>query len=387
MTSQDIEYIIQHKDFVQNHITDDPIKLLLKYAKDAEKKLLIEQIASRQKVRKKLPSWYSNYDLVFLPGLSLEQSSSEDTGSLKASLLLGSHLLDITGGMGVDTYFLSQNFEKSTYVEKNQELFITANHNLSSLSKRIETINGDGAEMLKKSSADMVYIDPFRRDSANNKMVSLTDCEPNVLALKPWLTENNRTSCIKASPMIDIHTTISDLQDVCEVWVISSRNECKEVIFKVQKTGNSDVKVKTYNITPNGTETFNFELSQITNTKVSLSEPLTFLYEPNASVLKSGGQNLLSTKLDVSKLHPNSNFFTSGELINSFPGKTFKINQILAPFDKSLKKGRFNVISRNFPKKASEIEKKLKLLSDKENYLIATKTNENKYIFITATLL
>lgn len=387
MTSQDIEYIIQHKDFVQNHITDDPVKLLLKYAKDAEKKLLIEQIASRQKVRKKLTSWYSNYDLVFLPGLSLEQSSSEDTGSLKASLLSGSHLLDITGGMGVDTYFLSQNFEKTTYVEKNKELFITASHNLSSLSKRIETINGNGVEMLKKSSADVVYIDPFRRDSANNKMVLLADCEPNVLELKPWLTENNRISCIKASPMIDIHTTVSDLQDVCEIWVISSRNECKEVIFKVQKTEKPEIKVKTYNITPNGTETFDFELSQITNTKVSLSEPLTFLYEPNASVLKSGGQDLLSTKLGISKLHPNSNFFTSGELINSFPGKTFKINQILAPFDKSLKKGRFNVISRNFPKKASEIEKKLKLLSDKENYLIATKTNENKYIFITATLL
>jgi len=387
MTQEDINYILENKDFIKSHINEDPIKLLLKYSNDEGKKLLVEQIASRKKIRKKLPSWYQNLDLIFLPGLSLEQSSSEDTGTLKANLISGKHLLDITGGMGVDTFFLSQNFDKTTYVEKNPELYKTATHNLSALSKRIETVNADGIEILKKSAADVVYIDPFRRDSANQKMVSLADCEPNVLHLKPWLTQNGRVTYIKASPMLDIHTAINELKNVSEVWIISSRNECKEVVFKLQEQKDQPIEIRTFNISPNITERFNFTWNPEKRVDLSFSEPLNYLYEPNASVLKSGGQDFLSKKMTTNKLHPNSNFFTSSELISDFPGKSFKVEQVLTPFDKSLKKGRFNVISRNFPNKASEIEKKLKLLSDKENYVIATKTVGEKHIFITATLL
>src|SRR5690606_17789024 len=275
------------------HINEDPIKLLLKYSNDEGKKLLVEQIASRKKIRKKLPSWYQNLDLIFLPGLSLEQSSSEDTGTLKANLISGKHLLDITGGMGVDTFFLSQNFDKTTYVEKNPELYKTATHNLSALSKRIETVNADGIEILKKSAADVVYIDPFRRDSANQKMVSLADCEPNVLHLKPWLTQNGRVTYIKASPMLDIHTAINELKNVSEVWIISSRNECKEVVFKLQEQKDQPIEIRTFNISPNITERFNFTWNPEKRVDLSFSEPLNYLYEPNASVLKSGGQDFL----------------------------------------------------------------------------------------------
>lgn len=387
MTEQEIRYILQNEGFIQHHIHDDPVKLLLKHAKDEGKKLLIGQIASRKKIRKKLPSWYQNYNLIFLPGLSLEQSSSEDTGNLKASLISGKHLLDITGGMGVDSFFLSQNFDATTYVEKNPELFASASHNLHALSDRIKTINADGVEYLKNSDADVVYIDPYRRDSGNKKMVSLSDCEPNVLELAPWLTKNIRITLIKASPMLDIHTAIAELTHVCEVWIISSRNECKEVVFKLQEQESSGIMVRTYNLTPEKTEKFDFELNPNSKPEITFSQPLDYLYEPNASILKSGGQDILSKQFATSKLNPNSNFFTSNELIPDFPGKSFRVDEVLPPFDASLKKGRFNVISRNFPKKANEIEKKLKLLSDKENYLIATRTIGEKHIFIKASLL
>lgn len=385
MTQKEIEYILQNEEFIKNHINSDPVKLLLKYAKNEDKKLLIEQIASRKKIKKKLPSWYNNYNLVFLSGLSLEQSSSEATGNLKASLISGNHLLDMTGGMGVDTYFLAQSFEKVTYAEKNSELFSTASHNLRSLDKRIAVECGDGVEILQNSSADVVYIDPYRRDSSNKKMVSLADCEPNVLELKQWLTQNNRTAYIKTSPMLDIHLAIEELQKVSEVWIISIRNECKELIFKLQEAENPAIRIRTFNMTPDGVQQFHFE-SDRNSQGITFSQPLDYLYEPNASILKSGGQDILATKMGLSKLHPNSNFFTSSKLIEDFPGKSFKVDETLPPFHPSLKKGRYNVISRNFPKKASEIEKKLKLLSDKENYLIATKIIGDQYAFIKATL-
>lgn len=387
MIQNEIEFICKNASFIQEHIHEDPVKLLFKYSNDEGKKLLIGQIASRKKIKKKLPSWYDNYKLVFLPGISLEQSSSEYTGTLKAGFINGKHLLDITGGMGVDTYFLSNNFDITTYVEQNLELFNTASHNLHILSKRIKTVQADGVDILKNSDADVVYIDPYRRDSSNQKMVSLADCEPNVLGLKPWLSQNNRTTYIKASPMLSIHSALQELHDVREVWVISSRNECKELIFKIQENQESTIKIRTFNIGIDKTEEFEFELDADKKADISFSEPLNYLYEPNASILKSGGQDFLARKLGLNKLHLNSNFFTSAEKVEDFAGKTFEINEVLSPFHTSLKKGRFNVISRNFPKKANEIEKKLKLLSHKSDYLIATKTIGEKHIFIKAKLL
>ncbi|WP_417601405.1 THUMP-like domain-containing protein [Owenweeksia hongkongensis] len=387
MTQNEIDFICKNNSFIKELISQDPVKLLFKHGKDEGKKLLIGQIASRQRIKKKLPSWYDNYNLIFLPGLSLEQSSSEDTATLKAKLISGKHLLDITGGLGVDSYFLSHNFEQVTYLEQNPELFKVASHNLSSLSKRIKTLCDDGLDILKSSDADVVYIDPYRRDSSNQKMVSLADCEPNVLDIQPLLTQKKRTTYIKASPMLSIHSALEELQDVSEVWIISNRNECKEVIFKLQENQDSAVKVRTFNLGLGETEKFEFELSPNVKTDISFSEPLTYLYEPNASILKSGGQDFLAKKLALNKLHPNSNFFTSSEKVDDFPGKSFEIIEVLTPFHPSLKKGRFNVISRNFPKKANEIEKKLKLLSHKEDYLLATKTLGEKHIFIKAKLL
>lgn len=384
MTQANIESVLKNTDFIKAHLHDDTVKLLLKHSKDEEKKLLIGQIAARQKIRKKLPEWYQNFDLVFEPGLSLEQSSSEQTAQLKASLIKGNQLLDITGGMGIDTYYLSQSFNQTTFVEINPELFNSSSHNLKTLSPSIEIICGDGVEVLKKSSADVVYLDPYRRDDSNRKMVSLSDCTPDAIQLLPNLTKPGRTSIIKTSPMLDISAATSELLSVAEIWIISVKNDCKELVF-VLKEGSHKISVKTFNITTEGTQQFQFYKND--KTVPSLSEPGKYLYEPNASILKGNGQDQLAEAFRLKKLHPQSNFFTSEILKADFPGKCFEIKNILPPFDKSLVKGRYNVISRNFPQKADKIEKKLKLLSSKNDFLIATKTLNDRHIFITANLL
>ena len=86
MNSAEVNYILNHGQFIEDHISDDPFLLSLKFSGDPDNRLLIDQIQARQKIKKKLPDWYSNPNLIFPAGLSLEQASSQATATLKASL-------------------------------------------------------------------------------------------------------------------------------------------------------------------------------------------------------------------------------------------------------------------------------------------------------------
>ena len=72
-----------------------------------------------------------NEELLFPAHLSIEQCSSEDTARYKASLLQGQTFADLTGGLGVDCFFISKNFQHTDYVEQSAELCALAEHNLS----------------------------------------------------------------------------------------------------------------------------------------------------------------------------------------------------------------------------------------------------------------
>lgn len=386
MTQSEINYILDHKSFITTHLQEDPFQLALKFGSDPDKKLLIGQIGARQKIRKKLPEWYANPELVFPTTLSLEQASSEATAQLKAGLISGNTLLDITGGLGVDCFYLSRSFRETTYVEKDSNIYNATHHNFLKLGAPIKTIHADGLEILQNSEADVVYVDPYRRDEAKNKVVALSDCLPDVTGISDLLTKSGRTALIKASPMLDLNLAVKQLKFVKEIWVISHRNDCKEVVFLLNREA-KDIIVKTFDFYPENENLFQFQWEDKSRIKPETGNLGEYLYEPNASILKSGGQDVLAGEFSLAKLHPNSNFFTSHHYLSSYPGKVFKVLEQLRPFDKSLKKGRYNVISRNFPEKASEIEKKLKLKSADKDYLIATRLQDGSLTFIMAQLL
>ncbi|MBE6313046.1 MAG: SAM-dependent methyltransferase, partial [Bacteroidales bacterium] len=120
--------------FISAHLTDDVAALSLKGGgtlPHADFQSALAQIKARQAIRAKLPSWYENMQLELPVQLSVEQSSSERTASFKASLFAEKKgvLVDLTGGMGVDCSFLSQQFDKTCYVERNADLCALARHN------------------------------------------------------------------------------------------------------------------------------------------------------------------------------------------------------------------------------------------------------------------
>ena len=124
--------------FVRQHANDDVRKLALQGAKDAEVDLqtALQQIAGCQTARKKLPSWAAVEGIVYPPHLNMEQCSSEQTARYKAQIAgKGESMVDLTGGFGVDFYWISQGFRQRTYVEQNEQLCAIAQENFRRLGR------------------------------------------------------------------------------------------------------------------------------------------------------------------------------------------------------------------------------------------------------------
>ena len=225
------------KQFIQDNLEADVGKLLLNpppLIKPIAKQVA-DQLLSRQKAKKKLPSWYHNIDLFLPPPLSIEQASSESTANFKASLFSGKHLIDLTGGMGIDCLALSNHFETAQYVEQSQTVLEAFKHNAKVFKKNIETHLGDCLSLLKTQSLDpetCFFIDPARR-KGGNKVFKLGDCEPN-LAEVLQLVKGHRI-LIKLSPLIDIKSVLKEIKTTSYVYVVSVKNEVKELLILVRR--------------------------------------------------------------------------------------------------------------------------------------------------------
>jgi len=379
MTSK--EFIEQNK-----HKPSSEIALLLSKKPDLDKTFIISQINGIQKAKKKLPEFYKNNKIVYPVTLSMEQCSSEQTAILKSKLIEGNSIIDLTGGFGIDSYYFSKIFKHVTYIEQNKELFNTVSENFKSLSApNIKTINNTAEEFLKTNSieADLIYIDPSRRDESK-RVFRLEDCTPNIIELTDRIFDFTNKILIKTAPLLDIKQSIKDLRFVSKVYVISVNNDCKEVLYLLDKTNNSEIEIHTVNITKE-TQQFNFLLNDEEHTNSSLSNPKTYLYEPNSAILKAGAFKSVCDRFNIDKIAVNSHLYTSHNLITNFPGRIFKIENVCGYNPKSFKKlglKQANITCRNFIDKPDVVKKKLKLKDGGDYYVFATTDNQDKSILI-----
>lgn len=166
MTTQ--EYIKQHRnnDVYRLALTKTPEGVDLQYA--------LQQISAYQILTKKVPSWAECNELIFPRQLSLEQSSSELTARYKAELIrdfMGNQPfthIDLTGGMGIDCYFIAQHTQKSHYVELNPELCQIARHNFTHLNSNISVHNTTAEEFLNQITDNRVQMTDNRVQITDN---------------------------------------------------------------------------------------------------------------------------------------------------------------------------------------------------------------------------
>ena len=364
-------------DFIRQHAADDVRKLALQGTKDAAVDLpsALQQIAGRQTALKKLPSWAATEGILYPPHLNMEQCSSEQTARYKAQLAgSGDTYVDLTGGLGVDFYWMSQGFKQRYYVEQNAELCELAKHNFHVLGHDSSVCCCDTAIYLAgMSHADVIFLDPARRNERGGRTYDIKDCTPNVIELLPILMEKADKVILKLSPMLDWRKAVDDLKHVTEVHIVSVDNECKELLLVLEKAERPLRLVCVNNDQ-------RFEIVKESTPLASRPSSLTsehYLYEPNASIMKAGCFEALVQHYPVCQVSANSHLFLSSVEIEDFPGRRFQICAISSTNKQSLKTAltdidRANITVRNFPMSVEQLRKKLHLKDGGDTYIFAT---------------
>jgi 16S rRNA G966 N2-methylase RsmD len=370
----------------QNKNKPLPEIALLLSKTDLDKEFILSQINGTQKAKNKLPEYYNTQDIIYPSKLSLEQCSSEKTGLYKSKIIKGESLIDLTGGFGIDSFYFSKEFKTIIHIEQNTLLSELAKKNFKLLkANNIESINATAEEFIDSTNikADFIYIDPSRRN-VNERVFKLDDCTPNIIDLAPEIFKIADQILIKTAPLLDIKQTIKDLKKVSEIWVISVDNDCKEVLYLIDKNNTSAPEINTINLTKNNQE-FSFNYENEINSSVSYSLPEKYLYEPNSAILKAGAFNSVSDKYRIDKIAPNSHLYTSDSKVENFPGRIFKIEKTIPYSTKEFKKiglKKANISCRNFKETVEQTKKKLKLKDGGNHYVFATTDINNKPILI-----
>lgn len=378
--------------FIIKHLNDPhPEHLLLSAARypDVPVAEAVTQIQALQKLRHKAPVWY-NTALRFPPRLSIEQASSGVTAAFKASLVQGKTMADLTGGLGIDTHAFSQSFEKVVYLDQNPQLVALARHNFAVLgAQNVEVLEGEAGSFLEKNTRhfDLLYLDPARRDAGGGRVFRLEDCTPDVLSLRPKLLACADKVLIKTAPMLDIALALRQLELVQKVWVVSVDDEVKELLFLLEKNAVSpeNVPIEAVNL---GKIPFHFVFykKEEQGAAAEFSEPLTYLYEPPATIFKAGAFNTFAQRYGLKKLHAHTHLYTSETLNPEAPGRVFHIRAV-TKYDKKavaavVPGAQANVAVRNFPDTAEMVRKKLGLKDGAEVFVFAVTTGEGKKIVV-----
>ena len=384
------------RQFINEHQSDDVRNLALQARKypDVDIPAAITQIAGRQIAAEKIPACKEIDDIWYPKHRSREQGSSEITARYKASLLQGESLADLTGGFGIDCSFLATGFRSATYVERQTELCAIAAHNFPALDlNHISVRNDDGVAYLEAMSpVDCIFLDPARRNEHGGKTVAISDCEPNVAELEELLLQKANRVMIKLSPMLDLTLALNDLKHVREAHIVSVGNECKELLLLLgqgEGVPADDIPIHCVNFTGvPAPQALVFTRRQEKERACPYTPQLkSYLYEPNASVLKAGAFRSLSSLYKVEKLHPNSHLYTSDHFLPDFPGRKFRITSSCGFGKKEVKEmlaaeKKANLTVRNFPATVAELRKRLKLAEGGGTYLFATTLADEKKVLI-----
>ena len=387
------------------HPTDAERELILRYADadvrqvafklrpsaDVRPQYVLQQIAGRVAMRSKVPSW-NQEGLIYPVHLSVEQCSSEATAIYKAHLVerlkggrKDGHLVDLTGGLGVDFSFLSEYFEHSTYIELNAELLQIAEHNFSVVGVRnAEVVSTDGVLFLHNmpEKVSCLFIDPARRSKNGAKTVLLSDCTPDLTQLEAQMVSKADFAIAKLSPMLDVSAALSELHCVSEVHAVAVGNECKELLIVMQ----TDAPCEPILFAVADNRIFSFTLSEEKNaTSQFTNNVCRYLYEPASSVLKVGAFRTIGARFGLKKLHQNSHLYTSDEVHSNFLGRIFEVLSVgtlhsLPPTMQNVSKA--NIATRNFPLRPEEIRKRLKIADGGTDYLFGTTLSDGRKVLI-----
>lgn len=361
-----------------------------------------------QKVTRKLPAWAAvdaerraaGLDALEFPSaLSLEQCSSTAAALYKAGLAAPvKTVLDLTGGLGVDSWAFSQVAEQVVYYERNAELAAAAERNFSRLgAENIEVRREEVTPQTGLPEAGLIFADPARRDTAGRKVFLLEDCTPDILTLLPLLLRKAPAVLLKLSPMADLAMLAGRLGPALrEIHVVESEGEVKELLCLLCRqsdfrTTSEEPKIVVVRLqggdsgsqsgmTGKGPSTFSFfhpeerEADAVYAAGVQAGD---MLLEPCPALLKAGAFKLPCTRWGLQKLAVSTHLYllpgtktapdVPGTALPDGAGAWFKARRVVEvlPFGaaafKALRRRypRAEVTARNLPLGSDALRQKL----------------------------
>ena len=398
------------RDFIEKHQNDDTAALLLqahalggsRHAGCDSREMVrfaVEQIEARRRLKGKLPEWYENKDIIMGGRVPAEQCSSELTARYKQRVIRSLEfsveslevrwICDMTGGMGVDLWYMSEGMEGAIYTERNEALCEVARHNFEVLKDarhpEVEVRCGDGRE-LPIPTVDVIYLDPARRAGDGSRVYAMEDCEPNIVEWQDELLKHAKMVMVKLSPMVDLTDVLRKLKGVTEVHIVGVKNECKEVLI-VQAHALGDflhagcVEVHCVDFMTSGKMEYVFGLSDEMGISLTDGGMKRYLYEPDVTLMKAGAFGSLCARFPVWQLDVDTHLMTSDEWIPDFPGRVFEVEEVM-PFSskvlKRLKKEmpQANIAVRNFVMTADELRRRTGIKDGGEVYLFGAKVKD-----------
>ena len=365
--------------FVSEHIGDDTTRLIMNKTKwpEIDMDLAVNCIESRRKLNSKVQEWCDEPGLIFPRKLSAEQCSSSATGIYKAELAEhiyngdnannstscpsgGFRLADLTGGLGVDSWFFSKKAAQVMYCEMLPELCKAAQHNYKILgsgnitvknaavisetqisqaeSDNVQCLNAEGrpvfqtpAQILTDFHPDIVYMDPARRGEGGKKVFLIEDCTPDVLTLKNEIFQHTRHILLKLSPMADITMVCERLGKCCrEVHVVATGGECKELLVWMDSEWNQEYTIHAVELHKSGeTGIFSFTAVQERMASAPMYKTVIanegdaschmqnrhiYLFEPGKALMKAGAFNLIAERFQIAKLGQSTHYYIFSDL-------------------------------------------------------------------------
>ena len=386
------ELALQRKRYA--HLTDEQFRFML------------QQVDGYQRTKDKLPTFAAIEDWWYPVRLSCEQCSSEATARYKSSLLPPSPftLTDLTGGYGVDTYFMSEHATHAHYVERNEDLCKIVAHNFQTPRPQVYIHNTDAIHYLQEMPAcDVIYLDPARRDQHGGKVFRLEDCEPNVVDILPILRSRSKLIIIKLSPMLDITQALQSLEGIWDVHIVAVKNEVKEVLLvscfdryhpvtttEGYRRDNGGMVYAT-NLLPTSegytssilafskNEERDAQCQHFDVSRQHLTAPGAYIYEPNAAIIKAGAFKLIAQRYGLCKMAPNTHLYLSQQLVENFPGRIW---QILESNIKDAKNTHASILTRNYPLTPEQLRKKLKIKDDDTYTIIGARLGDKPTLLL-----
>lgn len=314
---------------------------------------------------------------------ALQQATSWPVASYRAERYRGySQVFDLGCSLGGDTLPLA-GVAPTTGIDIDRLRLAMAQANSRALGIPAEFVQADLHHLPLPnhlSAGTALFFDPARR-ADHQRAFSVQDYSPPLSIIQDWLPSYPALG-VKISPAVQLH----ELQGYdCEVEFISHKGELKEAVLWFGPLKSTERRAT---LLP-GAHTLTAE----TIPTLPLSQPRTYLYEPDPSILRAGLVSVVGEQLAAAQIDPDIAYLTGDIFVDTPYARAWQVEdwlpfqlKRLRAFLRQRNVGRVTVKKRGSPIVPEELIQDLRLEGEEERVLFLTQLQGKPIVVISKTI-